>query len=141
MAQCPRAPVARQFRQASASAGPLHKGHLAAASGPFSRQRRLPCVADIVDRYVVVCDGSHPALDCLPGHSVARYVGARTPQPHSALLGFFAQPLEVAAVGVGEGGCAGEAQDDEVLVEGVLVRAVFVWVEIDVGEGASVGVF
>jgi hypothetical protein len=63
MAQYPHAPVARQFRQAAASAVPLHKGHIAAASGHFSRQRRRPCVADIVGRYVVVCDGSHPALD------------------------------------------------------------------------------
>ena len=80
-------------------------------------------------------------LDYLPGHSVAYYLGACTPQSHSALLGFFAQPLELAALGVREGGCVGEAQDDEVLVEGVLVSAVFVWVEIDVGEGAAVGVF
>jgi hypothetical protein len=42
---------------------------------------------------------------------------------------------------VREGGCAGEAQDDEVLVEGVLVSAVFVWGEIDVGEGAAIGDF
>ena len=63
MAQYPREPVARQFRQVAASAGPLHKDHIAAASGHFSRQRCKPCVADIVGRYVVVCDGSHPALD------------------------------------------------------------------------------
>src|SRR5215213_7620862 len=44
-------------------------------------------------------------------------------------------------VGVRKGGCASEAQDDEVLVEGVLVSAVFVWVEIYVGEGATIGVF
>ena len=65
MAQYPRAPVARQFRHVATSAGPLQKGDLAAASGHFSRQRRQSCVADIVARYVVVCDGSHPALDSI----------------------------------------------------------------------------
>jgi hypothetical protein len=39
------------------------KGYLAAASGLSSRQRRQACVADIVGRYVAVCDGSHPTLD------------------------------------------------------------------------------
>jgi hypothetical protein len=43
------------------------------------------------------------------GHSVARHVGTRTPQSHSALLGILAQSLEAAAVGVGEGGSAGES--------------------------------
>jgi hypothetical protein len=42
---------------------------------------------------------------------------------------------------VREGGCAGEAQDEEVLVEDVLVSAVFVWIEIYVGEGAAISVF
>jgi hypothetical protein len=63
MAQYPRAPVARLFRQAAASAVPLHEGLLGAASGQFSRKRRQPWVADIVGRYVVVCDGSHQAFD------------------------------------------------------------------------------
>jgi hypothetical protein len=40
-------------------------GDLAAASGHFSRQRRQPCVGDIVGQYVVVCDGSHLALDSI----------------------------------------------------------------------------
>jgi hypothetical protein len=46
----------------------------------------------------------------------------------------------VAAVGVGEGRGASEAQDDELLVEEVLVETVFVRVQIDVGEGAAVGI-
>lgn len=60
-------------------------------------------------------------------------IGARPPEPYLPGLGLLPQPLEIAAVGVGEGGGAGETQGDEVLVEEVFVASVAVRVEVDVG--------
>jgi hypothetical protein len=47
--------------------------------------------------------------------------GASTPEPGSPGFCILLQPLELAAVCVGEGGGAGQPQFDEVLVEEVLV--------------------
>ena len=46
---------------------------------------------------------------------------AGAPQAGASLLRLLSQPLELAAVDVGEGGGPGESQFDEVLVEEVLV--------------------
>jgi hypothetical protein len=73
-------------------------------------------------------------------HSVAYYLGARTPQSHTVLLCFLTQPLELATVGVGEGRCAGQAQLYEILVEEVRVDSILVGIEVDVGECATVSV-
>src|SRR4028118_2124937 len=77
---------------------------------------------------------------CVTRVSVERCSGAGTPEAGFALLGFLAQSLELAAVGVGEGGRAGQPQSQEILVEEVLVGAVLVRVEVDVGESATVRV-
>ena len=79
-------------------------------------------------------------LSLSSGRSVACYLGTSAPQSRAPLLALFAQPLEAAAVGVGEGSRARHPQHDEILVEEVLVEAVLVRVEVDVGEGATVGV-
>jgi hypothetical protein len=63
-----------------------------------------------------------------------------TPQPSAPFLGLLSQPLELAAVLVGEGGGAGEAKLQKVLVEEALVAAIAVRVKVDVGEGTAVGV-
>jgi hypothetical protein len=63
-----------------------------------------------------------------------------TPQPSAPFLGLLSQPLELAAVLVGEGGGAGEAKLQKVLVEEVLVAAIAVRVKVDVGEDTAVGV-
>jgi hypothetical protein len=51
---------------------------------------------------------------------------AGAPQAGASLLGLLSQPLELASVGVGEGGSAGEPQGNEVLVVEVLVLSVVV---------------
>ncbi len=80
----------------------------------------------------------------LPGtiRSVAYCFWTRTPQTRFALLGFFAQALELAAVGVGEGRGACQTQFDQVFIEEMLIHSVFVFVcvEVDVSEGVAVGV-
>jgi hypothetical protein len=63
-----------------------------------------------------------------------------TPQPSAPFLGLLPQPLELAAVLVGEGGGTGEAKLQKVLVAEVLVAAIAVRVKVDVGEGTAVGV-
>jgi hypothetical protein len=63
-----------------------------------------------------------------------------TPQPSAPFLGLLPQPLELAAVLVGEGGGTGEAKLQKVLVEEVLLAAIAVRVKVDVGEGTAVGV-
>jgi hypothetical protein len=55
-------------------------------------------------------------------------------------LGFFQLALELAAVGVGEGGGAGKTQLDAVPIEEVIVGAVFGSVEVNVCECPAVGV-
>jgi hypothetical protein len=61
---------------------------------------------------------------------------------HAPLLGLLAQPLKLAAVLVREGGGAGEAQlDQEVIVIEMLVEAVAVGIEIDLGQGSAIGIF
>ena len=67
-------------------------------------------------------------------------IGTGAPKARPALLGPLAQALELAAVGVGERGGAGQTEGDEVLVEEVLVGAISIGVEVDVGEGSAVGV-
>src|SRR5215211_4336706 len=72
--------------------------------------------------------------------SVRCWFGAGAPEARLALLSFFAQALELAAVGVGEGGGPGVTLLQEILVEEVLVGAISVRVEVEVGEGPAVGV-
>ena len=68
-------------------------------------------------------------------------LGTGAPQTRAPLLGVLSQPLELAAVGVGEGSRASEAKLEEVLVEEVFVLSVAVGVEVDVCKSTSIGVF
>ncbi len=65
---------------------------------------------------------------------------ALPPKAHSPLLGFFPKALELAAVGVGEGGRASQSQLDQLLVEEKLVLPVTIGVQVDVGKGSPVGI-
>src|SRR3712207_3432177 len=78
-----------------------------------------------------------------PGKStilVVLHLWAGIPQTGSLGFGFLAQPLELVAVGVREGGGAGESQFDEVLVEEVLVLPVAVRIQVDVSQCPPIGV-
>ena len=70
--------------------------------------------------------------------SVAPYFRTSTPEAGAPGLGLFAQPLELAAVGVGEGARASQSQLDQLLVEETLVLPVTVDVQVDIGKGSLV---
>jgi hypothetical protein len=71
---------------------------------------------------------------------VVVHLWAGTPQTGPLGFGFLPQPLELAAIGVGEGGGAGESQFDEVLVEEVLVLPVAVRIQVHVSQSPPIGI-
>ena len=69
------------------------------------------------------------------------YIGSGAPQSRAPLLCLFAGSLELASIGVGESRGASESEFYEIFIEQALVATVCVGVQVEVSEGAAVGVF